>query len=1097
MPVSRSRRSRLTLVGLLALVLSAWGLALGAPLSVADTVPTPGAGTPAGTTDPATVSADALPTWQINGVVWAQVVVGNTVYATGSFTKARPPGAASGSPSEIPVGNLIAYDITTGQRISSFSHTLNAQGMAIEKSADGSRIYVGGDFTTVDGQPRGHIAAFDTATGALVTTFAPSFNSTVRAIAVAGSTIYVGGQFTSVNGAARGYAASVRLNGSTGSWRPWANDGYVWALQPTPDGSKVVLGGQFTMLNGVAAAGQGAVGPDTGVSQDTGVTTLPWAANKMMTATPGGGVDSLKTDGQVIWGSAWAFGSPSNFEGAFAARPSDGSVVWANDCHGDTYDTYQTAGVLYTVGHAHECTMIGGFPDTNPRVRWQRALALTSAATGTNDGPDSYGWNYKGVPSGKILQWFPTLDAGSYTGQYQAAWTVEGNGTYAALGGEFPAVNGVLQQGLTRFALKAAAPNKFGPQYSTDPVARTVSPTVAKSLAPGLVRVSFATAWDRDNQRLTYEVIRDGGAVACTAKVDTSFWTLPDASCADTGASTGSHSYRVRISDPLGNTLMSSDSNTVTAVAGTPPAYVRDTVDFGATRYWRLGEASGMTAADLISGDNARLNGNYVLGQAGVLTSDTAVRFDPGTATKGPGYAVGSASQAGPQSLSIEAWFKTTTTTGGKIVGFGNATTDASTSYDRHVYMDNAGRIFFGVWPNAVKTVNSAASFNDGKFHHVVGTLGAAGMALYIDGALVANDARVTSTANPTGYWHIASDAVAGWPSAPTSRSFGGSVDEVAVYPTALTPQQVSRHFADIGGNQAPVAAFTSSAVDLVASFDASGSSDPDGSIASYAWDFGDGGVATGVKPSHTYAAAGTYTVKLTVTDNGGATNVVSHPVTVSAAAVTVLARDLFERTVTGGWGTADVGGPWTVGWDPATLSVAAGVGQMAMSPGQEVRAYLAGVSSTDTDLRFQVSLDKAPTGNGVAVNATVRGNYANAYRGRVWIQGSGAIVLQLTSAVNSAESYLDQQVLSAVTYVAGDTYEVRVQAWGTGTTNLRAKMWKTGTVEPSTWLANATDSTTSLQSAGGIGFLSYLSGSSTVSPSVRLDNLVAGATGN
>jgi PKD repeat protein len=52
--------------------------------------------------------------------------------------------------------------------------------------------------------------------------------------------------------------------------------------------------------------------------------------------------------------------------------------------------------------------------------------------------------------------------------------------------------------------------------------------------------------------------------------------------------------------------------------------------------------------------------------------------------------------------------------------------------------------------------------------------------------------------------------------------------------------------------------------------FDGSGSADPDGSIVTYAWDFGDGGTGTGVSPSHTYAAAGVYTVSLTVTDDDG-----------------------------------------------------------------------------------------------------------------------------------------------------------------------------------------------------------------------------------
>ena len=76
----RTRRVRrwvgLTLAAVL--VGGGYGLAPGvAPTALADT--SPDAGTPA------TVTADALPTWQVNGVVWSQVVVGNTVYVTGKL----------------------------------------------------------------------------------------------------------------------------------------------------------------------------------------------------------------------------------------------------------------------------------------------------------------------------------------------------------------------------------------------------------------------------------------------------------------------------------------------------------------------------------------------------------------------------------------------------------------------------------------------------------------------------------------------------------------------------------------------------------------------------------------------------------------------------------------------------------------------------------------------------------------------------------------------------------------------------------------------------------------------------------------------------
>ncbi len=93
--------------------------------------------------------------------------------------------------------------------------------------------------------------------------------------------------------------------------------------------------------------------------------------------------------------------------------------------------------------------------------------------------------------------------------------------------------------------------------------------------------------------------------------------------------------------------------------------------------------------------------------------------------------------------------------------------------------------------------------------------------------------------------------------------------------------------FGDGGGedppvvNQPPAASFTYTTNELTASFNAGGSSDSDGSIVSYAWDFGDETTGTGVTPSRTYAVAGTYTVTLTVTDNEGATGSTSQSVTV------------------------------------------------------------------------------------------------------------------------------------------------------------------------------------------------------------------------
>ena len=118
----------------------------------------------------------------------------------------------------------------------------------------------------------------------------------------------------------------------------------------------------------------------------------------------------------------------------------------------------------------------------------------------------------------------------------------------------------------------------------------------------------------------------------------------------------------------------------------------------------------------------------------------------------------------------------------------------------------------------------------------------------------------------------------------PVGLLFAGSSDRTIANPInyVLNRFNVTIDDGSGGGNIAPTADFTYTTSDLTASF-TDQSSDPDGSIVAWSWNFGDGSTSTAQNPSHTYAAAGTYTVSLTVTDNDGATDATSKNVTVSS----------------------------------------------------------------------------------------------------------------------------------------------------------------------------------------------------------------------
>ena len=256
-------------------------------------------------TPPATVTADALPTWQINGVVWSQAIIGDVVYVTGSFTRARPPGVAAGGAGEVVANNIFAYRLSTGARVTTFATSpgLNAQGLVIRASADGSRLWVGGDFTTVNGTARGHLAALNPADGSLVTGggfVPPNVGGQVRGLGITPSHHLRGRQLhlrqRGRPHSSRGLHHHHRRNDLPGL--PAAAGGYVWAMTMSPDLTRVIPAGSFTTLGGQPAYGMGSL-----MASDGSVN--PWPAQeRIRDAGADGAITSIKADATQIYGTS-------------------------------------------------------------------------------------------------------------------------------------------------------------------------------------------------------------------------------------------------------------------------------------------------------------------------------------------------------------------------------------------------------------------------------------------------------------------------------------------------------------------------------------------------------------------------------------------------------------------------------------------------------------------------------------------------------------------------------------------------------------------------------------------------------------------------
>jgi CSLREA domain-containing protein len=281
----------------------------------------------------------------------------------------------------------------------------------------------------------------------------------------------------------------------------------------------------------------------------------------------------------------------------------------------------------------------------------------------------------------------------------------------------------------------------------------------------------------------------------------------------------------------------------------------------------------------------------------------------------------------------------------------------------------------------------------------------------------------------------------------------------------------------------APTADFTWSqtAALTVAFTDASS-----GSVSQWAWEFGDGATSAQQSPSHAYAAAGAYSVKLTVSNAGGS-NSKTRQVTVQAAPPPppgAIAADAFGRTVASGWGSADTGGAYTLQGAAANYRVTGSAGTMTMAAAGSRAALLPSTSAQDVDITFRVAADKVAAGGNYVVYAVGRQNGTSEYRAKLVFNANGSVAVSASVLASGTESSLGSSVTVPGVVPAANGYVwVHARISGSNPTTITVKAWADGQPEPSAWQFSATSSQAGLQAAGGLGVRAWLSGSVTNGP--------------
>ncbi len=817
----------------LVLALFLVGSIVGTSLTLGD----PAAGSPSGRLV-SEVAAAGTP-HVLDGRDLSVTQVGSTMILGGTFTQARN----DDSSTVLTRNRLLAFDVATGHISTTFNPNPNGTTIDIVlPSGDGSTVYVAGKFTSIGGVARTNIARIRVSDGAVVSTFnAGNITGEIKDLALSNGRLWIGGAFTHIDGHRQ--PALAVIDPTTGAFVPYMaldiagthNGGttQVMKFAVNPSGTRLVAIGNFDTLDLVRhhqvfmldLTGAAATAANFNTTFYTSACSRSFDSYmRDVDFSPDGSFYVISTTG-AYGGNTSACDETSRWETA-----STGSAVvpsWTDYTGGDT---------TYGVEITNDAVYVGG------HFRWQNnPFAGDRAGQGA---VSREGLAALDPQNGLPMTWDPTRTKG--VGVFDFLLTTDG----LWIASDTDRIGAYQYKGrIARMPRTGASfPAVVTPSLPNDlyAVAATGSALTRRSYADGSVGASQSVAtggidmstvrgafmlngWlylARSDGSFTKQTF-DGTTYGPAVPVNTADAIVPLTDWqADIQAATGMFYDAGRIY------FTRSGSSQLFYRYFTPQSDV-----VGAKRLVASDNVNGIDFSQVrgMFGTGSRLywatpNGalhrmNWQqTGPSGVPVAGTE------TVTSGPGV---DANLWNSRALFLYQDASGSGAGSTPTASFTRSCTSLSCTFDASGSSSGGGSITGYAW-----------TFGDGS----TGT-GVSPSHTYAAPGTFAVGLTITTNSGAT---------------ASTTQS--------------VTVTRV---------NQPPVASFTVSCAGLTCSFDGGDSADPDGSITSYTWDFGDASGGSGVTTSHTYAGAGARTVRLTVTDNDAATDTASQSVSPATAVIT------------------------------------------------------------------------------------------------------------------------------------------------------------------------------------------------------------------